>query len=80
MNQCTDFFSVKDLLQGTGSIDIEYYNRHVPVVAQGVGRLVKYPKFLCHRFGERNVLIFHGIGDLLGDRRCRRRQLSCLSA
>ena len=42
MNQCTDFFSVKDLLQGTGSIDIEYYNRHVPVVAQGVGRLVKY--------------------------------------
>ena len=66
MNQCTDFFSVKDLLQGTGSIDIEYDNRHVPVVAQGVGRLVKYPKFFCHRFGERNVLIFHGIGDLFG--------------
>ena len=46
MYQCADLLSVKDPLQGSGRVDVEYYDRHVSVIAQGIGRLVQHPKLL----------------------------------
>ena len=62
MYQCADFLSVKESLKGPRNVDVENYDRHIPIIAEGIRRLVENPKLLCHRLGEGDLLVFHSRG------------------
>ena len=60
MYQCADLITIKNPLQCSRGIDVEHNDRHIPIVAKGIGSLVKDPELLCHGFLEGNVLILNG--------------------